>query len=161
MKYAYKKPKTTGARHDEETLEECSRLTRRYFNLEDAIRRDKQDIDRITAQIRYLGREKADIEAEDNTPKVVTPGFSISRGKPRIVLSPSQVGLAQFDEIARATQLQANARRRIAKINDELERLEYERGRLIRLRSDSMDARSKVLDDMRDLGCPAAGSASF
>ena len=158
----YKNPKTSSARHSEETLEECSRLTRRYFNLEDGIRRDRDRIDRLDAQIRRIDGQIADIEAEDNSPGFVTPGFSLSRDKkPRFSFNPASWAAQQGAEIGEALAAQSDARERIERLQAEKRDLQYERDRAARLKTDSEAGKAKVLDDMRELGCPAAGKTNF
>jgi hypothetical protein len=162
MKHGYKKPKTTETRLGEDSLEACSRLSRRYFNLEDGIRRDRARIERLNAQIRQIDRQIADIEAEDHNPRIVTPGFSLSRDKrPRLSLNPSSWAAEQGAEILAATQAQADARQEIARLQAQKRRFQYERDHAARLKADSEAGKAKVLEDMRDLDCPAAGSTNF
>jgi len=162
MKYGYAKPKRNPKSERDDTLQACSRLSRRYFNLEDGIRRDRRVIERLDAQIRRIERQIADIRAEDNNPKIVTPVFSLSRDERlRVSTNPSSWAAEQGAEIVTATQAQADARRRIDRLQDRKRDLQYERDQAARLKADSEAGKARVLEDMRDLGCPAAGSTNY
>ncbi|MEQ8432860.1 MAG: hypothetical protein RIA71_01350 [Oceanicaulis sp.] len=161
MKYGYRKPKQNAQSSDGETLRECSRLSQRYFNLEDGIRRDRSRIDRLNAQIRGIERQIADIRAENNNPEIVTPGFSLARDKkPRFSFNPWTWAAQQSSEIIGATTAQADARDRIERLQAEKRDRQYDRDQSVRLMADSEAGKAEILQDMRDLGCPAAGSTN-
>jgi|GEM_PF-3205828 uncharacterized protein (UPF0335 family) len=162
MKYGYKKPKRQDARPHDDMLRECSRELQKYFNLEDGIRGDRREIERLEAQIRQIDRQIADIRAQDNRPEIVKPGFSLSRDRrPRLVVNPSTWAAEQGAELIASMAAQSDASDQIERLQRERQSLRYDRDRVARLKLDSESAKAKVLASMRTLGCPAAGTTNY
>jgi uncharacterized protein (UPF0335 family) len=155
-------PNKNAQSRDDETLRECSRLSQRYFNLEDGIRRDRSRIERLNAQIRRIERQIADIRAENNNPEIVTPGFSLARDKkPRFYFNPWTWAAQQSSEIIGATTAQADARDRIERLQAEKRNRQYDHDQAVRLKATSEAGKAEVLQDIRDVGCPAAGPTNL
>lgn len=60
-----------------------------------------------------------------------------------------------------ATEAQADARERIEKLQGRKRDLQYDLDQAARLKADSEAGKAKILEDMRDLACPAAGSTNY
>lgn len=162
MKYGYRKPKRQDAGPNDDMLRECSRELQKYFNLEDGIRGDRREIERLVAQIRQIDRQIDDIRAQDNRPEFVKPGFSLSRNKrPRFVVTPSTWAAEQGAEIIASMAAQSDARDQIERLQRERRGLRYERDRLASLKLDSETEKAEILATMRTLGCPAAGTTNY
>ena len=154
-----KKPLYTNP-HRDDTLEECSDLLRRYNNLEDGIRRDRSAVTRLSARIRQIEKQIADIRAVDRSPKPVIPGFNTRPGKPPSI-NPWSWAAEQGQEILTSLQRDNDARARIADLQRDKADLQFQRDRSQRLLTDSEAGQARLLQQMRDLGCPAAGRTNL
>jgi hypothetical protein len=154
MKTTYTKPKR------DTFLNECVDLMRRYNNLEDGIRRDRAAIERLDARIRQIEIQIANIRAADRSPKPVLPGLDPSKPRKPISFNPYLWAAEQGTEIIGSLFNDDEARRQIADLEREKQSRVFERDTSQRLLEQSKSGKVQLLEEMRDLGCPAAGRAS-
>jgi len=154
-----KKPLYANPRRDD-ALDACSDLLRRYNNLEDGICRDRRAVTRLNARIRQIEKQIADIRAIDRSPKPVIPGISTRPSKPPSI-NPWSWTAEQGQEILTSLVGERAARQRIAELNDDLDRLRYELAGHQRLMDQSEAGQSRLLEELRAIGCPAAGRTNL
>ena len=146
--------------HRDDLLEECSDLLRRYNNLEDGIRRDRRAVTRLNARIRQIEKQIADIRAIDRSPKPVIPGISTRPGKPPST-NPWAWAAEQGQEILTSLQRDNEARARIADLQREKESRRFERDQHLSTLNQSEAGQARLLQQMRDFGCPATGRTNL
>ncbi|MEQ8433070.1 MAG: hypothetical protein RIA71_02425 [Oceanicaulis sp.] len=125
------------------------------------IRRDRAAIKRLNARIRQIEIQIANIRAADRSAKPVIPGLDPSKPRKPISFNPYLWAAEQGTEFVRSRFNGDEAQRQIDDLEREKRTRVFERDAALRLLEQGESGKVQLLEDMRDLGCPAAGRTNF
>jgi len=140
---------------------QCADLMRRRSNLENGIRRDRRTLERLEARMRRIEIQLADLRAEDHSPGIATPNVERDPDGRRPRFNPRQWLADQTQEFVDAIGGRRERDRKIAGLNRTLESLRYDRDQTRRLMNDSIAGNARLLQEMRRIGCPQAGTTNY